>query len=87
MKDRIYFAIFLILLGIVATCSTIVPVYWQNNKMKKQANKIQKEILDLKEKREYYIQQKRTIEKDPGYIEYLLRNKLYYGKKGEKILD
>jgi len=87
MKERIYFVVFWIILGIIATYSTIMPVWWQNGKMKKQIKELQKEIVLLKKQKEYYIIQKKTIEKDPGYLEYLLRNKLHYGKKGEKILD
>lgn len=87
MKERIYFAVFGIVLGIIAIVSSIMPVWWHNNKMQKQIQHLQKEIHLLKQQKESYTIQKKTIEKDPGYIEYLLRNKMHYGKKGEKILD
>ena len=87
LKKNIYFLTILGISGIVAIYSTIMPVWWQNKQMKKQIKQLEKEIFLLKKEKEHYIIQKKRIEQNPGYIEFLLRNRLQYGKKGEKILD
>ena len=54
-------------------------------KLKKEKNKIQDHISNLREEKEKLVSEKHRLENDIGYIEKLAREKYRMAKPGEKV--
>lgn len=87
MDNKINFSLPLFaLLGFIIICGTILPISYQNNKMKEQVKQFQKEIARLKLQKEECEAALHAFQ-HPNYIEFLLRTKWHYGRKGERTAE
>ena len=77
----------LLLIGIVLILVFIFGDHglFQLYTLKKEQNKIQKEIEEFRKKRELLIKEKNRLENDLKYIEKLAREKYRMAKPGEKV--
>lgn len=84
-NNLFWFVFFFLLLFIVSL--SIRPVSIKNQQLQEKVKKLQEEIRDLKQKNERYQKEIDAVQKDPVYIEFLLRTKLRYGREGEKVIE
>lgn len=70
---------------LVVILSVLVPQSRQNQAMKSRLQELRLEIRNLQKSVTSYQQELDALRGDPTYVEYLLRHKLYYGYKGDRI--
>ncbi len=79
----VFFGLFVAFISI----ATIWPTWQENQKMSATIQLLQKEVQTLRAKKQQCEKILQALEKDPNYVEFLLREQLYYGRKGEQILE
>ncbi len=85
-ENNLFWLVFFFLLLFIVSLS-IWPVSIKNQQLQEKVKKLQEEIKGLKQKNERYQKEIDAVQKDPVYIEFLLRKKLRYGREGEKVIE
>lgn len=65
--------------------SSILPVWLQNKNMRQQIRDLRKQVQSLERQVSHFQNEITAIKTNPTYIEFLLRNKLHYRRKGDYI--
>ena len=82
MRTSFYILFLLVTLTIIFT--SILPVWWQNQRLQVKIEKLQQQINAMRRQRQKYLQEIKALQHDPFYVEFMLRQRLHYGRKGEK---
>ena len=66
---------------------SIMPTFDRNQRLAAEIQKARRLLEDLQTEREALVNQIRSLESDPFYVEYLLRNKFGFRRPGEVVLS
>jgi len=84
-KNIYFYSSFLVIFALILIVNSLLPLWTQNKNLEMQLKKLQQKNITMKKEKVEYQKKIYALKNNPAYIEFMIREKMKYGKLGECV--